>query len=86
MSYKDTPKMKFRESGIEQYINDDVWIVEICGSVDGNTREAWLRHKDYGISMLMFALRTTFHNQFVKLVDERLEEYKAMYREEFMEA
>lgn len=78
--------MQFIETGTEKYIHDGVWIVEICGTVGGNTREAWLRHKDYGISMLMFALHTTFHNQFVKLVDDRLDEYKELYMEQFMDA
>ena len=80
MDYRDTKRLKF-DTKVEQYTHDNDWIIIIRGSNNG--REAWLQHKDYGISMLMFAAQTTFANQFMALVDRNLDEYKKLYLEEF---
>ena len=53
--------------------------------------EAWINHKDYGISMLMFGIMKnngtnhTTYSQFVDMVDGNLDDYKERYMKTYGE-
>ena len=58
------------------------YIVEIVTNSNGE-QEAWLRHKDYGISRFMFGCGSEYGEQsFVELVEKNLEDEIEFYEEE----
>lgn len=50
-------------------------------------REAWLTHKDYGVSMHMFGVpaENSTEEDFIKMVEANLVEYEVSYMREYMD-
>ena len=57
------------------------YIIETIGKNTGE-REAWLRHKDYGIALHMFGISGGTEGDFLHTVENNLEEYIKDYNEE----
>ena len=80
---------KLEDVSITRYESGDFYI-EIAES--DNMREAWLRHKDCGISELMFSMPIkqvdgiTSYDWFLDIVESNLTAYKDSYNEEYIDA
>lgn len=68
---------------------DGSFIIDIV-SHDG-TREAWLQHKDCGVSVMMFGIPVRqpgrpamFYNEFLRMVEDSLTQHEQMYVEDYM--
>lgn len=63
------------------------FFVDIIVDKAEHHREAWLTHKDYGVSVLMFGadFKQLYHEQFIRLVEANLESKISIYRNEYME-
>ena len=82
--------MKLTDTKITRYEDGNFW-VDIVEKSD--EYEAWISHKEYGISTLAFGLPKTntlydientnlVHSVFLHIVNANLERYKAIYLEE----
>lgn len=71
---------------VMRYISGDYYI-DIVTNNETETREAWLQHKNYGISELMFGLevKAVSPQRFIEIVEENLEQYKEDYADEYFE-
>ena len=79
-------KMKKSSITVERYEVGD-WYVDVVSR--NKLREAWLSHKDYGVSKLMFGIPVReagrpamFYNQFLDIVMANIEKYISDYESE----
>lgn len=75
-------KMKKTNTKIERYKHGN-YLVDIVHEKDG-TNSAWLQHKDFGISSLMFEMNEPI-NIFLDIVEKNLENYIRNYQNEYMD-
>lgn len=77
--------MRKTNTKIERYEHGDFYI-DIVHEADG-TYSAWLQHKDYGVSSMMF--RTGDPHEplelFLDVVEANLEDYIKIYRDDHMD-
>ena len=79
---------KLNDISITRYESGDFYI-DITET--DNTREAWLRHKDCGISELMFSMEIkqadgiTSYGWFLDIVEANLPAYKDSYEKEYID-
>ena len=63
---------------------DDGFYIDIIRMKD--SLEAYISHKDYGISELMFgAVTYTSDSDFLEMVKRNLESYKDIYKQQYFE-
>lgn len=74
---------------IERFADGD-FIIEVLTTVNNESYEAWIRHKDYGISVHAIGVSSRIGDRyisldaFLKMVETNLEGYKKFYREKYM--
>lgn len=71
---------------IKRYISGDYYI-DIVENRGERVHEAWIQHKDYGISELAFAVKVKqmpFY-EFFRTVEGNLEQYKEDYAHKYMD-
>lgn len=70
---------------ITRYRHDD-FFVDIIVDKANHHRDAWLTHRDYGVSVLMFGedVKQHTHDQFIRLVELNLDGYIKDYMAEYM--
>lgn len=76
--------MKKSEIKVTRYEQDGFYIdiVKLTENYGTNEYEAWLQHKDYGISKLMFGCMSGSIEQFLNIVDDNLNEQIEFYYHE----
>lgn len=62
------------------------FIIDVFKNVNG-FHEAWIKHEDYGVSMLMFGIDANefTYSDCLEIVESNIEEYIPTYVEQYMD-